>query len=196
MADIIRNLFNNWLYLPFLSLLAFLESDIVWFYVLIVIFIVSISIKSGIDKRNLTKGKDNNQNPDENKKQVQAKKRNELLPRVVNTISIITIILLLIVGYARFGTQIKDFFKTDTTTTPTNTTTTPGSTSTPAQQTTPTYQAPKQLYYSIGCYNCWADGCPRDGYSYNGYDSASYTYYDNACHICDCSSINGRSFWK
>lgn len=179
MADIIRNLFTNWIYLPFLSLLKFLASDIVWLVILIIAFFVITSIQTKISKRNTGENKI----------------KSQILPKAINLATACIIILLLLVVWVRYETQIRDFFKVDTSTTPSNTTTTPGTTTT-LKQTTPTYQAPKQLYYSIGCYNCWADGCPRNGYSYNGYDSASYTYYDNACHICDCSSINGRSFWK
>jgi hypothetical protein len=195
MADIIRNLFTNWVYSPLISLLRFLTSDIVWFYTLIVIFIASIIIKGNIDKRILANSV-TDKTPDKTKEPDKGAKSRELLSKIFNAISVITILLIMIVGYFRFETQIKDFFSVDTTTTPTDTKTIPGTTTTPTQQTTPTYEAPKQLYYSISCYGCWADGCPRDGYNYSGYDATYYNYYDNACHLCSCNSINGRSFWK
>ena len=203
MANIIRELFTNWIYLPFLSLLKFLESDIVWFYVLIVIFIVSVSIKGKINKRNLIESKNNEQNQSEPKKEDQSKKRNKLFPKVIDAISVISIILLLIVGYARFEPQIKNFFKTDvspqtpsTPTTTPSTKTNPNTQTAPTQQTVPTYQAPKQLYYAISCYSCWAEGCSRNGYSYSGYDAYYYTYYTALCKSCSCNSLTGRSFWK
>jgi hypothetical protein len=163
-------------------------------------FIVAFSVKGGIDKRNLAATKNDNQDPSEIEKQGQAKKRRELLSRVVDIVGIISFILILFVGYANFGSRISDFFKfdatTDTPTAPSNSKTTPGSTSTPTQQTAPTYQAPKQMYYSINCSGCWAESCPRNGYTYNGYDSYYYSYYTSLCRSCSCNNLNGRSFWK
>jgi hypothetical protein len=195
MADIIRNLFTSLIYTPLISLLGFLSSDIVWFYVLIFLFVVSIMVKGGIDKRIAGKVVPG-QPPSKDPKEIKKTKIMVLLSKTANAITVVTILLIMIVGYVRYETQIKDFFSVDTTTTPTDTKTTPGTKTTPAQPATPTYTAPKQLYYAISCYGCWAEGCNRDGYNYSGYDSSYYSYYDNLCHVCSCNSINGRSFWK
>jgi len=161
--------------------------------VLISIFIIYVTIRGGISKRVLAVANKDNKDSEDKTKPLQS---NPYIA-VLDIISIITVMFMLLVVNARFGPQIKDFFEIDTTT-PTNTTTTPKTTpqQTTPQQTAPTYQAPKQLYYSIGCYSCWTSGCPSDGYSYNGSDATTYNYYDNLCHICDCNSINGRSYWK
>jgi len=186
MSDFSSYFVTNWLYLTVLLFLKFLASDITWFIVLIVIFIVLVNVKSAIEKRNLT----------------EKKIKSRILPKAINFFTFIIVLLLLFVGYVRFSPAIIDFFKVDTTPSPTTPTTqpttptTPGTKTVPTQPSTPTYQAPKQMYYAISCYGCWVEGCPRDGYSYSGYDSYYYTYYTALCKACNCNSLNGRSFWK
>jgi len=135
--------------------------------------------------------------------------KNKNIPKaigLINFASTILIILLIIVAYQSFSPKFAGFFKIDSskdsetgTTTPTKTktkTTTPSTTTTPTQNPTTTYTAPKQLYYSVSCSSCWADACPRNGYLYNGYDSASYSFYYGLCQSCSCNSVVGHSFWK
>lgn len=189
MFDFIINPFINWLYLPFLSFVKLLEENPNNLYVLIVIFIILNIIKSKIDKANskidLTKSK------------IYVR----ILPKLVNFLGIATLILIFILAYHQFSPAVADFLKpsdpsqTPSTTTPASETKT-NTQSAPAQQTTPSYQAPKQMYYSISCYNCWAESCPRNGYNYSGYDSYYYTYYTALCRSCSCNSLNGQSFWK
>lgn len=190
--DSITHWFTTYIEQPILAIVKLFAGSPVGLVVLIIIFIISVTIRGEITKRDLAASTDI-----KDKNKPQSKPKSKLLPMILDIISIITVMLILLVINARFGPQIKDFFEIDTTT-PTNTTTTPKTTpqKTTPQQTTPNYVAPKRLYYSIGCYGCWADGCPNNGYSYNGYDGITYNYYDNLCHICDCNSINGRSFWK
>ena len=57
-------------------------------------------------------------------------------------------------------------------------------------------QTTKQLYYSVSCSSCYAEGCPSNGYYYAGYDGGSYAYYYGLCQSCSCSSVVGHSFWK
>lgn len=198
--DTVTKLFTTYIEQPILAVVKLFADSSVGIVVLIVVFIISVTIRGEISKRALVvANKDSKDSKDKTKPQNKPQNNPQSNPyiAVLDIISIITVMLMLLVVNARFGPQIKDFFEIDTTT-PTNTTTTPKTTpqQTVPQQTTPNYVAPKRLYYSIGCYSCWTSGCPSDGYSYNGYDSTTYNYYDNLCHICDCNSINGRSFWK
>lgn len=57
-------------------------------------------------------------------------------------------------------------------------------------------QSTKQLFYSVSCSGCYANGCPSNGYYYEGYDSGSYSYYYFLCQSCSCTSVVGHSFWK
>ena len=129
-------------------------------------------------------------------------KNRKKISLVLNLISMFVFILMLLVGYYDFGPAIKKFLQTtpqkqENTTTPTTTTTkkTPGTNVIP-KQTTPTYTAPKKLYYTVSCYSCWNEVCPRDGYSYGGYDYGNYYYYYNMCKACNCNSFKAVSFWK
>jgi hypothetical protein len=206
METAIYNLYINLVYLPFVSLLKFLESNPNYFYVLIVLFIVLIYIKGKLFPPKIPAVPIQ---PDPNAKEKipdaptpKPKLYARVFPNVLDFLTIFTLILILFVGYHNYGPAISDFLKTsDTKVTPAAPATTPGTNQTPStqttpKQTTPTYQAPKQLYYAVSCYGCWADSCPRDGYSYGGYEAYYYSYYKALCDACNCNSSKSQSFWK
>jgi len=186
MTNFFTNFYHEWLYLPFISLINFLESDIAWLVVLIVVFFVLVNIKGKIDKRNLSENKI----------------KNKVIPKLISLLTFIIVALILIVSYSRFGPAIIKFYKSSeskqspTQITEPKTKTNPEIQSPTTQQTLPTYEEPKRMYYSIDCSGCWAEGCPNSGYNYSGYDSYYYTYYTALCRACSCNSLNGRSFWK
>jgi hypothetical protein len=193
--DKVTQLFTTYIEQPILAIVKLFAGSSVGLVVLIVVFIIAVTIRAQISKRALVVNTDRKNVKDKTKPQTNP--QNNPYTAVLDIISILTVMLMLLVVNVRYGPQIKDFFEIDTTT-PTDTTTTPQTTpqQTAPQQTTPNYVAPKRLYYSIGCYGCWASGCVNEGYSYNGYDGTTYNYYDNLCHVCSCNSINGVSFWK
>lgn len=100
-------------------------------------------------------------------------------------------VLLLITVWYSFSPSLNKYLKFfPSSTSIKSTTTTPGTT------TQPSTQAQKQLYYSVGCYDCYADSCVRNGYSYGGYDVNYYNYIRNLCRSCSCSSYRAQSLWR
>lgn len=161
--------------LPFLK---FLENKLTNLYILIGIFVVLVIAKD-IAVKNI---------------------KIQIIPKLIDLLTAIVFILVLIVSYHRFAPAITSFFKTNSSTNTTSTTKTNTKTgtssSTSSHKTTPSYQAPKQLYYSVSCSNCWSEGCSHNGYSYGGYDSYYYSYYRNICKACSCNDYKSFSFWK
>lgn len=100
-------------------------------------------------------------------------------------------VLLFITAWYSFSPSLNKYFKyVPSSTSIKSTTTTPGTTT---QSSTPSY---KQLYYSVGCYDCYADSCVRNGYSYGGYDVNYYNYIRSLCKSCSCSSYRAQSLWR
>jgi len=209
MLDSIYHIFTNHLWAPFVSFVEELEAKPAGIYVLIVLLIVVATIQSKlILKKRLLQNLPSSTveaNDDKGKHKHKHQPITSNLKFLIITDKVFTVVCLslvvLIIGvcYIRFSPAVSDFLKTDTSseTTPSDTTTTPGTTTTqPATTTTTTYEAPKRLYYYCSCSGCWAEGCPRDGYSYGGYDSYYYYYYHSLCQACKCNSLNAGSFWK
>jgi len=161
--------------LPFLK---FLESSLTNLYILIGIFAFLVIAKNMATK----------------------KIKIQIIPKLIDLLTALVLVLVLIVSYHRFAPAIANFLKTNNSTNTTSTTKKPttktNAKSTSGQQTTPSYQAPKQLYYSVSCSSCWSEGCSHNGYSYGGYDSYYYSYYRNICKACSCNDYKSFSFWK
>ncbi len=178
MDNFFQNIYTTFIYQPFIHLIAFLTTQKSYLIILFALFVGLVTASN--------------------------KMKNKIWQNVLAILGVTCLCLTIYVGYVDFKPQIDGFFKVDKTTptpvTPTPvppaTPTTPGTQEVPSQPTAPTDQTTKQMYYSISCYGCWAEGCPNDGYSYSGYDSFSYTYYTALCKACSCNSLNGRSFWK
>ena len=205
MLDSIYQIYTQYLLTPYLSLVKELEAKPAGIYVLIAILIILSVAQSKIIKRTPlkvpsshavaadihAKPKHQINNPHQAKLKV--------LDKIFTFSCLFVLSLIIGVCYIRFSPAISDFLKTDTTPkTPSGQTTTTG---TPTQTTTPTYKtptytAPKRLYYYCSCYSCWAAGCPRNGYSYSGYDSSYYAYYHSLCQACSCNSLNAGSRWQ
>ena len=108
------------------------------------------------------------------------------------------VVLLLLAGYHLVSPKISSWFdslpksssSSTKSTTGTNSTTTNSSSSNSSRTTQ------KQLYYSVGCYDCYADSCVRNGYSYGGYDVNYYNYIRGICQNCRCSSYRAQSLWR
>ncbi len=121
--------------------------------------------------------------------------KNNKWRQLVDFVAGMIAVLLLIVAWYSFSPQINKFFKYPPSSSPIKSTTTPGS-STSGTTTQPSTSTYKQLYYSVGCYDCYADSCVRNGYSYGGYDVNYYNYIRNLCRSCSCSSYRAQSFWR
>jgi len=213
MLDSIYHIFTNHLWAPFVSFVKELEAKPAGIYVLIIILIfISVTQSKLILKKRLLQNLPSStvEASDDKKKSKHIKRQPItsnlrfliITDRVLTLVCLSLVVLIIGVCYVRFSPAVSDFLKVDTTvetqTDPTTTTTTP---STPTTQpttttTTTTYEAPKRLYYYCSCSGCWAEGCPRDGYSYGGYDSYYYYYYHSLCQACKCNSLNAGSFWK
>ena len=199
MLDSIYQIYTQYILTPYLSLIKELEVKPAGIYVLIAILIILSVAQSRIIKRVPAKAPSS---PDA-AAEVHAKPKHQInhshqawfkvLDKIFTLSCLFVLSLIIGVCYIRFSPAITDFLKTDTPTDTTTQTTTPG---TPTQTTTPTYVAPKRLYYYCSCSSCWASGCPRNGYSYGGYDSSYYSYYHSLCQACSCNSLNAGSFWK
>ena len=164
----ISSFYANWLHPTFVSFITTLANNQYAIYALLAILVI-LSI-------------------------VRAKVKIRRLQQVIDFINGIIVILLLIVVYNIFSPAITKFFKSTPASTPTNSST--SIQSTPTQNSTPSTQTTKQLYYSVGCYSCWNDGCPNNGYSYGGYDVNYYNYIRSLCQSCSCNSFRAQSFWK
>jgi len=177
--DNIVRFYVGWLQPTFTTLITFLVNNQYAIYllllVLIVLSVVTRKIKVGI------------------------------LPKVIGIVNAVIIILLLIVAYNIFSPSLIKFFKTTPSnnsstpkkTTPTSSPSTQGTTSEqPTSDSTSTSTTSKQLYYGGGCSGCYADTCPRDGYSYGGYDVNMYNYYRSLCQACQCTSSRWQSLWR
>lgn len=168
--DSIVLFYSNWLYPNFYSLIAFLSNNQYAIYIL-VIFLIVLSIVKRILKK---------------------KFNNQTLPKLIDFITAIVIMLLIIVAYTIFSPSLSKFIESDTSTD----TSTPTETSPKSTTGTESAPAAKQLYYGGGCYGCYADACPSNGYSYGGYDANLYNYYKSLCQACQCTSSRWQSFWK
>lgn len=186
-----EQLFTTWIYLPFMSLAQSIEKNPYGLYILIGVFIVLASIKGKNSQTNTTP-----------EKPVKSNIIKRTLPRLVDALTIFAAILIAVVAFQQFKPAFSAFLKPTTTTNTSPSTKTPATNSTrgtqrtPTQNTTPTYQAPKQLYYSVSCSSCWNEGCNHNGYIYNGYDANSYNYYRNVCSVCTCNNVRAQSFWR
>lgn len=197
MQNFIQQLNSNILYQKLLSFLKFLEKDVGWYIGFIVLFFVLITIEDKLVK----KVKDNEAKKIADKKIV-------IWQKTAKTLSILTLLVVLAVSYNRFlapiFTDIANYKSpVNNTTTPTNNTTSPKNNST--QDTTetqgitpqaPSSQSSKQLYYSVSCSTCWNQSCPRNGYSYGGYQEYYYVYYKSLCQACSCNNFRAQSLWR
>ena len=103
-------------------------------------------------------------------------------------------VFLMLVAWYSFSPSLNKYLKFFPASTSIKSTTTPGSSTT--NTTTPSTNNSKQLYYSVGCYDCYADSCARNGYSYGGYDVNWYNYIRTQCRSCSCSSYRAQSLWR
>lgn len=184
--SVIEQLFLNWVYNPFLSLLRFFVNNKDGFYILLIGFFVFIIFSGKI--------------------KIKDEKKNKLLKNLMGFLTVFALILIVLASYFRYAPAISDYLKKYSSSTERNSS---SSTKNPSksesgtknnsQQNTapaPTYQAPKQLYYSVSCSGCWAEGCSHNGYSYGGYDAYYYSYYHGLCQTCRCNDFRSQSFWK
>lgn len=198
MQNFIQQLNSNVLYQKFLSFLKLLENDLNRYIAWIVLFFILAHIQGKLAQKNAADAAKNEKN-----------KKLEFLQKVLNFITIAVLFIILIVSYNRFlaptVNQIwNEAGKKENTTTPNNNipkNTSPSQDTTETQgttpgQSTPTYQAPKQLYYSVSCSSCWTNGCPNNGYSYGGYQEYYYVYYYNLCKACNCNNFRAQSLWR
>ena len=136
-----------------------------------------------------------------------SKVKNKVIATIIGILGVIVTLLLIGIFFTKGWDYMSNYIKKH----PSKTTT---EQTTPAQQSTqgapeiygiepdvdngqqPSYEAPKQLFYSVSCNGCYASGCPSNGYYYSGYDAGSYAYYYGLCQSCSCSSVVGHSFWK
>ena len=179
MSDKIDYIYQNFLYNPFIYIVRIFVNERYGIFILVGIFIVLLIIQSKLVPRISQKIK--------------------FLPQLFNLVLGMVIVLLLAVAYFKYEPNITAFFKSNNSST--NQTTSPsknnsGTKSTPSQPSTPTYQAPKQLYYSVSCSSCWNETCNHNGYSYGGYLESYYIYYKNLCQSCSCNNSRSQSFWK
>ena len=171
----IYRFYSDWLHPTFDSLITFLANNQYVIYILVATLVILSIVRKIISK----------------------KVKVQTLPKLIDFIVAMIVILLIIVVYNIFSPTISGWFKsTPSTDTSTPTNTTNGTESTPSQQSTPSYTEPKQLYYGGGCSGCYADGCPRNGYSYGGYDVNMYNYYRSLCQQCQCTSSRWQSLWR
>lgn len=186
MLNFFYNTYIKFLYLPFLAFLKLLEQNPNSLYWLFGAFVVFVIAKSKIKIKHASK--------------------------VLDFLSGVTVIIIMIVAYTKFGPQVAEFLKTKKTTPTPSQQSQPKSTSpgknipgtqdttetqgvTPGE-TTPTYQSQKQLYYAVSCSGCWTSGCPNNGYSYGGYTEYNYLFYYNLCKSCSCNNFKAQSFWR
>lgn len=178
MSNTIDYLYTNLLYHPFIKVEHFFVNEKYGLLVLLAIIVIVAIFQSKI--------------------QPLLKDKKKYISQFITVFLVLMSFLLVISVYDKYQTPISNFFKTTNTTedqtkpaTNTNKTTTP-------KQTTPStkYTPPKQMYYSVSCYGCYADTCPRNGYNYGGYIESYYTYYRGLCQACSCTSYKAVSFWK
>ena len=169
--EILHQFYSTKLYPAFISLVKLLANNKDALWILIGVFVVLLVVRSKV-------------------------KLHRILPKVIDPISASLAILIAIVAFFRFGPTVSEYLKKNSASSESSTT----KTSQPASQnqstTKPTQQTTKQLYYSVSCYNCYADGCNRNGYSYGGYSAEYWNYYRNICQNCRCSDFKSFSFWK
>lgn len=183
--SIIEQIFINWIYNPFLSILKFFVNNTDAFYVLIAVFFVTIFFSGK------SKGAE--------------KIKNKYLVQLINFLGVFSLILIVLAGYFRYAPAISDYINKHGSSTNTNSNSstknssgTSGTKNNSQQNTAPapTYQAPKQLYYSVSCSSCWAEDCNHNGYSYSGYSEVLYYQNKQYCQICNCNDLKSQSFWR
>ena len=169
--DILHQFYSDRLYPAFISLMKLLAHNRDALWILIAVVVVLSIVRSRV-------------------------KANKILPGALDAVNGCLVILILIVAFFRFGPTVSDYLGKYNSTSKSSTT----KTSQPASQnqntSKPSQQTTKQLYYSVSCYNCYADGCSRNGYNYGGYSAEYYSYYRNICQNCRCTDFKSQSFWK
>lgn len=171
----IYSFYSNWLHPTFNSLIIFLTNNQYAIYFLLTILAILLIVKRKITIK--------------------------IFQKVIVFIITVIVILLIIVAYSTFSPALYKFMQSTpsvNTSTPTKSTpkSSPNTQSAPTEQSTPSYTAPKQLYYGGGCSGCYADGCPSNGYSYGGYDVNMYNYYRSLCQQCQCTDSRWQSLWR
>jgi hypothetical protein len=178
MSNVIDYLYTNILYNPFMKVENFFVSEKYGPLVLLAIIVIVAIVQSKFQPR--LKGK------------------KKYLSQLITVFILTLIFLLAIVVYDKYQTQITNFFKTSNTAEDQTKPDTNTKKTTPSQTTAPStnYTQPKQLYYSVSCSGCYANGCPSNGYNYGGYLESYYLYYKGLCQACSCTSYKAVSFWK
>lgn len=159
--------YTNWFYPEFVSLVVYLANHQIGVYILVAVLIVFTIVRT----------------------RIKIPKLQQFLDFICGMITI----LLMIVAYYIFSPSITRFFNsidipavTQSATTQNNATQNPSSTN----------RSTKQLYYSVGCYDCYADSCVKNGYSYGGYDANYFSYIKSLCQSCSCNSLRAQSLWR
>jgi hypothetical protein len=116
-------------------------------------------------------------------------KKKIVVAKIAGNLCGLMVLLILFTCYVKYWPALEKYTETST---PTSTTTKPTTTKSSSTPTSTT----KQLYYGGGCSSCYADSCPRNGYSYGGYDVYYYNYYRSLCQACQCSSSRWQSLWR
>jgi len=185
MSNFIDYIYINFIYKPFIFIVSYFVHEKYGIFVLIGVIVIFAIFQGKIPT--WTKGK------------------YKFLPKVINVFMILMILLLMTVTYFKYKTNIDAFFKTDTNSTkqdspPTkkNPSSSPTTKTqpTPSQPSVPSSQTQKQLYYAVSCSTCWNEACPRNGYSYGGYDAYWYSYYHGLCKGCECNDFKAQSLWR
>lgn len=180
MSNLIDYLYFNFLYEPFIYLLGIFVNERYGIFILIGIIVI-ISIIQG-------------------KLKISGKIR--YLSKLLNLLMPILVILLMAASYVKYGPSITAFLKSSSSQKTQTTSPSPskkdgsGTQNNSSQQNAPTYQAPKQLYYAVSCSSCWNEACPRNGYSYGGYNESLYYYYRTLCQNCRCNNYRAQSLWR
>lgn len=164
----IHSFYLNWLHPTFASLISTLTKNPIAIYILVAVIIILSIIRARIKILKLQK--------------------------VFDLVCGIIVILLLIVAFYSFSPAINKFF--DSIKVPTTTKSTNSTQNAPAQNSNSSNQTQKQLYYSVGCYDCYKDSCVKNGYSYGGYDESYYNYIRSICQSCSCNSYRAQSLWR
>ena len=142
--DFLHQFYSDRLYPAAISVLRFLVNnrDAIW--ILIAVVVVLAIVRSKVKFVN----------------------SHRILPKVIDAVSGCLVVLILLVAFFRFGPTVSDYLdkydsdseSSTTTTSQPQSTSQNQSTSNQSQQTT-TPQTTKQLYYFVGCSNCYAEGC-------------------------------------
>ncbi|MCL5094323.1 MAG: hypothetical protein M1355_04295 [Patescibacteria group bacterium] len=182
MSNTIDYIYTNFLYNPFIYVVRIFVNERYGVFILFGIIVVLSMIQGKLVPKLSQKIK--------------------FLPQLFNFVIVVTAILAIAVSFFKYGPNIDELFKSigiTNTETPTPTqqnNSNSGTKKTPSQPSTPSYQAPKQLYYSVSCSSCWNQGCNHNGYSYGGYLESYYIYYKNLCQSCSCNNSRSQSFYR